>query len=63
MVETYKNDLEEHLLVDLHELLVPLLDIGCLLAGVGIIIGSGRGIILVMFAPFNNLLEDGLVDL
>jgi hypothetical protein len=50
-------------LVDLHELLVPLLDIGRLLTGVGVIVGSGLGIVLVMFAPLDNLLEDGLIDL
>lgn len=60
---TYKNDLEQHLLVNLHELLVPLLDIGGLLAGVGVIIGGGRRVELVMVAPLDNLLEDGLVDL
>ena len=60
---TYKNDLEQHLLVNLHELLVPLLDVGGLLAGVGVIIGGGRRVELVMVAPLDNLLEDGLVDL
>jgi hypothetical protein len=50
-------------LIDLHEFLVPLLNIGCLLSGVGIVIGSSRGIILVVLAPFNDLLEDGLIDL
>ena len=61
--ETYKDDLEEHLLVDLHELLVPLLDIGGLLAGVGVIISGGSGIAFVMTAPLDDLVEDGLVDL
>lgn len=60
---TYENDLEQHLLVNLHELLVPLLNVGGLLAGIGIIIGSGGGVVLVMLAPFDNLLENGLVDL
>jgi len=61
--ETYKDDLEEHLLVDLHELLVPLLNVGCLLAGVGIIVGGSWGVILVVLAPFNDLLEDRFIHL
>lgn len=60
---TYENDLEQHLLVDLHELLVPLLDIGRLLSRVGIVIGSGNGIALMMLTPLDDLSEDGLVDL
>lgn len=31
---TYQDDLEEHLLIDLHELLVPLIDVGGFLARV-----------------------------
>jgi len=58
-----KDDLEEHFLVDLHELLVPLLDVGSLLAGVGVIISGRWGIVLVMFAPLNDLLQDRLVDI
>jgi hypothetical protein len=57
-----ENDLEQHLLVDLHEFLVPFLNIGGLLAGIGVIIGSGWGVILVVLAPLNNLLEDRLID-
>lgn len=33
-VRAYQNNLEQHLLVNLHELLIPLLDLGGLLAGV-----------------------------
>lgn len=33
-VATYEDDLEQHLLVDLHKFLVPLINVGCLLAGV-----------------------------
>ena len=61
--ETYEDNLKQHLLVDLHKLLIPLLNIGCLLAGVGVIIGWGWRVVLVMFAPFNDLFEDGLIDL
>ena len=60
---TYENDLKKHLLVHLHELLVPLLDVGCLLAGVGIVVGSGGWVVLVVLAPLDNLLEDLLVYL
>jgi hypothetical protein len=58
MMGAYQDNLEQHLLVDLHEFLVPLLDVGGLLSGVGIIIGSRWGVVLVMLAPFNDLLED-----
>ena len=60
---TYEDDLEQHLLVDLHELLVPLIDIGGLLARVGIVICGSCGLSFVMLAPLDNLAEDGLVDL
>jgi hypothetical protein len=53
---THKDDLKEHLLVYLHKLLVPLLDIRSLFAGVGIIIGRGGRVIDVMDAPLDNLL-------
>jgi len=55
-----EDDLEEHLLVDLHELLVPVLDVGGLLARVGIVVlGWGR-VVLVVVAPVEDLLKDGL---
>jgi len=38
-----EDDLEKHLLVDLHELLVPILNVGGLLARVGIVVGVGAG--------------------
>ena len=60
---TYQDDLKEHLLVNLHKLLIPLLDICGLFAGVGIIVDGGRRIILVVLAPFNDLLKDRLIDL
>lgn len=59
---TYQNHLKEHLLVNLHELLVPLIDIGGL-ATVVIVITGGGGVVLVVIAPLNNFLENGLVDL
>lgn len=61
--ETYENDLEQHLLVDLHELLVPLIDVRCLLARVGIVVSGSGGVTLVVLAPLDHLAEDGLVDL
>jgi hypothetical protein len=60
---SYKNDLEEHLLVNLHELLVPLVDIGRLLARVGIVILGGGWVVLVVLTPLKDLLHDSLVDL
>lgn len=63
LLVTYEDDLEQHLLIDLHKLLVPLLNISGLLPRIGVIIGSGRRIVLVMLAPFNDLLEDRLIDL
>lgn len=59
---TYQDNLEQHLLIDLHELLIPLLNIGRLAAVIVIVTGSG-GIVLVVLAPFDDLAEDGLVDL
>jgi hypothetical protein len=59
----YQDDLEQHLLVNLHELLVPLLNVGGLLAGVRVIIGGGGRVVLVVVAPLDDLLQDGLIDL
>jgi len=63
MSEAYKNDLEEHLLVDLHKLLIPLVNVGSLLAGIRVVISRSWRIGLVLFAPLDNLLENGFVDL
>lgn len=59
---TNQNDLEQHFLVNLHELLVPLVDIGRLAARVIVVAGAG-GVVLVVGAPFNDLFQDGFVDL
>ena len=60
---TYQDDLEEHLLVDLHKLRIPLLDVGGLLTVVRVIVLGGRGVLAVVLAPLENLLHDRLVDL
>ena len=60
---TNQNDLEEHLLVDLHELLIPLLDIRGLLAGIGLLVGRLDGVVAVVLAPLDDLLQDSLVHL
>lgn len=60
---TYQNNLKKHFLVNLHELLIPLLDICWLLASVGILVGGGGGIVLVVFTPLKDLAEDSVVDL
>lgn len=57
-----QNDFEQHLLVNLHELLVPLIDI-CGLAARVIIVTGAWGVALVVSAPLENLLQDCLVDL
>jgi hypothetical protein len=59
----YQNDLKEHLLVHLHELLVPFFNLGGSLARVRIIVLCLDGISAVMLAPLNDLTEDRLVDL
>lgn len=59
---TNQNDLEEHFLVDLHELLVPFINISGL-ATIIIVVTSARGVILVVVAPLDHLLQNGLVDL
>lgn len=60
---TNENDFEEHLLVDLHELLVPLVDVGGLAAGVDVIVTSAWGVALVVLTPLDDFLENRLVDL
>ena len=62
-----EDDLKQHLLVDLHELLIPLLDVGGLAAGrrghgVGVVgVGVLEGVVAVVLAPFQHLLQDDLV--
>jgi hypothetical protein len=60
---TYQNDLEEHFLVDLHKLLVPLLDIGRLLASIRLLVLSLGRVVAVVLAPFDDFAENSLVDL
>ena len=57
-----EDDLEEHLLVNLHELLIPLLNISGLLTGIGIVFIGRWRIVLVMFAPLDEFLEDRASD-
>lgn len=63
MCGTYENDLKKHLLVNLHELLIPLLDVCSLLARIGLVITSGNWIIFMVFTPLNDLFQNRLVDL
>lgn len=60
---TYQDDLEQHFLIDLHEFLIPLINIGGLFAGVGVIIGGSGRIGAVVIAPLDDLAEDGFVDI
>lgn len=59
---TYQDDLEQHLLINLHELLVPLVDIGGLATGIIVVMGA-RGVVLMVVAPLNNLVQDRRIDL
>lgn len=59
---TYEDDLEEHLLVNLHELLVPLVDVGSLFPVVIVIIRRLSGVIAVVLAPLHHLAQNGVVD-
>ena len=56
-------DLEEHLLVDLNELLVPLFGVDGLLAGVGVVVLGRSWVVLVLGAPLEDLLENEYGDL
>ena len=60
---TYKDDLEQHLLVDLHELLIPVVDVGDLLPGIVLLLVGLHGVVAVVLAPLDHLAKDGLVDL
>ena len=60
---TYQDDLEQHFLVHLHKLLVPLFNVGSFLARIGIIIVCRRGITLVVNTPLDYFIEDCFVDL
>lgn len=61
--DTYKDDLKEHFLVDLHKLLVPFLNLGGLLAGVGLVVLGLDGVVTVVLAPLNHFSEHRLIDL
>jgi len=56
-------DLKEHFLVNLHVLHIPLLDVGGLLAGIRVVIVGSGWVLLVVLAPFHDLLQHGLVDI
>ena len=60
---TYQDNLKQHLLVYLHELLIPLINVCSLLPRVGVIVVGRLRIGLVVFAPLKNLGQNGLVDL
>ena len=60
---TDQDNLKQHLLVYLHKLLIPLINVCGLLPRVGIIIVGCLRIGLVVFAPLKNLCQHGLVDL
>ena len=61
--DQYKNDLKEHLLINLHEFLIPFINIGSLSPGISVIVAGARRIALVVFAPLDHFLEDRLIHL
>ena len=63
MGSSYKNNLKEHFLVDLHELLIPFINVGSLSPGISVIVARAWWIVLVVFAPFDDFLEDRLIHL
>jgi hypothetical protein len=50
----YKDDFKQHLLIDLHELLIPVVDVGGFLIS-GLILLFFNWIVFVMISPFKNL--------
>lgn len=62
-LEAHKDDLEQHLLVHLHELLVPLINICGLLSRVGVVIVGRCRVSAMVGAPLNDLVEHSLIDL
>ena len=59
----YQNNLKEHLLIYLHKLLIPLINVCSLLSRIGIIIICCLRIGLVVFTPLKNLVQHGFIDL
>ena len=52
--EHYKDDFKQHLLIDLHELLVPVIDVGGFFIS-RLILLFFNWIVFVMISPFKNL--------
>ena len=50
-------------MVNLHKLLIPLVDIGGLLTVVRILVVSRRGVVAMVLAPLDDFSEYSLVDL
>lgn len=59
---TYEDDLEEHLLVNLHELLIPLLNVRSLLTAIVLVVGGLGRVVPVVLTPLDYLPKYGLVD-
>lgn len=58
-----EDDLKKHLLVNLHELLVPILYVGGFLARIRVVVLSWNRVILVVLTPLEDLAQNGLRDL
>ena len=48
-------------MIDLHELLVPLVDISRLLASIRLVVGRLGGVVAVVVAPLDDLAQNGLI--
>jgi len=59
---THENDLKKHLLVDLHEFLVPLVDVCCLLPAITLFLCRLDGVTTVLLAPLYDLAQHRIVD-
>jgi len=60
---TYQDDFEQHFLIDLHKFLVPVFNVSCLFAAIGVVVGGSGRVVLVVFTPFKNLFENNFADL
>jgi len=61
-MRAYQNDLKEHFLINLHELLIPLVDLGGLLPGLVLLLGRLERVTTVLLTPLDNLAQHRLVD-
>lgn len=63
MQATYEDDFEEHLLVNLEELLVPFVNLARALAGIVFFFGGDGWVGFVVVAPLQDLFENAFCNL